>query len=76
MDVYKSLGYIDAEFVTDEKGVVTGDILYVRETIHAVKDVEKIANGTEKTLTTKLLCVIVTILTLTMKNIIQIRTSL
>lgn len=49
LDVYKSLGYIDAEFVTDEKGVVTGDILYVRETIHAVKDVEKIANGTENT---------------------------
>ena len=44
-----SLGYIDAEFVTDENGVVTGDILYVRETIHAVKDVEKIANGTENT---------------------------
>lgn len=41
LDVYKSLGYIDAEFVTDENGVVTGDILYVRETIHAVKDVEK-----------------------------------
>lgn len=48
LEVYRSLGYNDAEFVRDDQGkIVTGDILYVRETIHAVKDTNAIANGTE-----------------------------
>ncbi len=48
LEVYRSLGYNDAEFVRDDQGkIITGDILYVRETIHAVKDTNAIANGTE-----------------------------
>ena len=48
LEVYEELGYTNAEFVTDnDDAIVTGDILYVRETIHAVKDANLIANGTE-----------------------------
>lgn len=47
LEVYEELGYTNAEFVTDNNGIVTGDILYVRETIHAVKNANAIANGTE-----------------------------
>ena len=51
--VYQQLGYKNAYFVresnNEDADIVTGDILYVRETIHAVKDVNKIANGTENT---------------------------
>ena len=48
IEIYRDLGFENAEFVKDNNGeIVTGEILYIRETIHAVKDADMIANGTE-----------------------------
>ena len=48
VEIYKGIGFMDAELSKDGNGeIVTGEIMYIRETIHAVKDVAMIANGTE-----------------------------
>ena len=42
-------GFENAEFVKKNGSVVTGETLYIRETVHMSKDAASIANGTENT---------------------------